>query len=148
MKRFTTQKQKTGEFGETCAQQLLEKDGYVLVEKNFNCRFGEIDLIMQKDGRLHFIEVKTLVQKNILREGSGSYMSLSSRELFIAQYRTLNNPFENISFHKKKKLMKTVEYYFFIHKKDMRNFSIDGIGIILNEYRDVVNYKVIHNIII
>ena len=31
---------------------------YYIVERNFNCHFGEIDLIARKDGYLIFVEVK------------------------------------------------------------------------------------------
>ena len=37
---------------------LLEKN-YTLVERNFYSRFGEIDIIMSKEGVLHFVEVKS-----------------------------------------------------------------------------------------
>lgn len=45
--------------GEELALSFLSGLGYHLLEKNYRCRLGEIDLIM-KDGRnLVFIEVKT-----------------------------------------------------------------------------------------
>ncbi len=148
MKRFTTGKQKIGELGETFAQNFLVEQGYVTIQRNFNCRFGEIDLIMKKGSRLHFIEVKTVVQKSATDLVVNSQMSLSNRELFIKEYRSLTNPFENISFRKKKKLIKTVRYYYLVNKKIPENFSIDGIGIILNKNNEVTDCKVIHNIII
>lgn len=36
----------------------MRQRGYDIVEHNFNCRFGEIDLIARKDGYLIFVEVK------------------------------------------------------------------------------------------
>ena len=43
---------------ENKAAQYLETLGYRIVEKNFRCRFGEIDLIAKEGGYLVFIEVK------------------------------------------------------------------------------------------
>ncbi len=40
------------------AVKYLEKQGYFVVERNFHSRFGEIDIIAQKDEILHFFEVK------------------------------------------------------------------------------------------
>lgn len=40
------------------AAQYLETLGYQILEKNFRCRTGEIDLIAKEDGYLVFIEVK------------------------------------------------------------------------------------------
>ncbi len=48
-----------GRCGEEFAAQTLRLDGYIILEKNFRCRFGEIDIIAEKDGRLLFTEVKT-----------------------------------------------------------------------------------------
>lgn len=147
MKRFTTEKQKIGEYGETLAQSFLVKQGFDLVEKNFNCRFGEVDLIMKQGSRLYFIEVKTVIQKSNNAMKNEDSLSLTKREQFLKEYRTIQNPFENISVTKRKKLMKSVEFYFLKHGKRLENFSIDGVGIILNENREVVSCKVIHNII-
>lgn len=52
----TTREQ--GEYTESLACRYLKNKGLKLVEKNFNCRVGEIDLIMQDDNNLVFIEVR------------------------------------------------------------------------------------------
>jgi len=43
---------------EKIAKKYLLNNGYDIVEENFSCRFGEIDIIASKYSRLHFIEVK------------------------------------------------------------------------------------------
>lgn len=43
---------------ETLACQYLASQGLTLVDKNVSCRFGEIDLIMQDNHDLVFVEVK------------------------------------------------------------------------------------------
>jgi putative endonuclease len=48
-----------GPAGEELVANFLEKQGFVILQKNFSCRFGEIDVIAQKDEILAFIEVKT-----------------------------------------------------------------------------------------
>jgi putative endonuclease len=50
---------KLGSEGEDLALHFLEKKGYRLVERNFRVRGGELDLIVQKNGILIFVEVKT-----------------------------------------------------------------------------------------
>lgn len=47
-----------GRQGEDEALSYLIKKGYILVERNYRTRYGEIDLIMQKDQFLIFVEVK------------------------------------------------------------------------------------------
>ena len=53
-----TAKQITGQAGEDAALEHLQKNGLQLVERNFRCKAGEIDLIMQERGTLVFVEVR------------------------------------------------------------------------------------------
>ncbi len=49
---------KTGFHWETQAMVWLEKQGLIQCQRNFHCRLGEIDLIMQDQDTLVFVEVK------------------------------------------------------------------------------------------
>ena len=55
-----------GNLGENIACEYLEKDGYRIITRNFNCFYGEIDIIAIKNSELIFIEVKT--RKNTLNK--------------------------------------------------------------------------------
>jgi putative endonuclease len=48
-----------GRFGERLAVAHLEAKGYAVLDRNFRCREGEIDIIAQNDGCLVFVEVRT-----------------------------------------------------------------------------------------
>jgi putative endonuclease len=48
-----------GKAGEEAAVQFLCQQGYQILERNFRCRLGEIDLIARDGRTLAFIEVKT-----------------------------------------------------------------------------------------
>ena len=52
-------RQDLGRSGEKRAADYLKKQGYVLVETNYNTPFGEIDIIARDKDVLCFIEVKT-----------------------------------------------------------------------------------------
>ena len=47
-----------GTWGEDLAAQYLRRRGYRILERNYSCRFGEIDLIAAKGGFVCFVEVK------------------------------------------------------------------------------------------
>ncbi|MEQ1518096.1 MAG: YraN family protein [Usitatibacteraceae bacterium] len=49
---------KTGDDGEKLAETYLTKQGLTLVERNYRCRYGEIDLIMREGETLVFVEVR------------------------------------------------------------------------------------------
>ena len=57
-RRPQTARQQTGQAGEDAALAYLTRHGLTLRERNFRCRGGEIDLIMQDGGTLVFIEVR------------------------------------------------------------------------------------------
>lgn len=48
----------TGSWGEDQAVKYLKKHGYRIIERNYSCRFGEIDLIAADQRYLLFVEVK------------------------------------------------------------------------------------------
>ena len=48
----------TGKKAEDVACNFLQKEGLTLIERNYHCRYGEIDLIMQDSDVLVFIEVR------------------------------------------------------------------------------------------
>lgn len=51
-------KRKIGTREEETAAAYLQKQGLLLVEKNFRCKFGEVDLIMRDGATYVFVEVK------------------------------------------------------------------------------------------
>lgn len=48
-----------GRRGEDAACAYLLRHGYSIVERNYRCRRGEIDIIAARDGGAVFVEVKT-----------------------------------------------------------------------------------------
>ena len=51
-------RRRTGESGEALAVKFLKKNGYRIIERNYRCKLGEIDIIARDDRGLAFIEVK------------------------------------------------------------------------------------------
>ncbi len=54
-----TARQAAGAAGEARALVHLQRHGLVLVEQNFSCKVGEIDLIMRERQTIVFVEVRT-----------------------------------------------------------------------------------------
>ncbi len=48
-----------GKEGEDLAVRYLQRAGYQIVERNFRCRLGEIDIIARDGDTIVFLEVKT-----------------------------------------------------------------------------------------
>jgi len=56
VKEFNLQ---TGKLGEEIAKDYLEKNGYVILEQNYETKYAEIDLITKHKNELVFVEVRT-----------------------------------------------------------------------------------------
>ncbi len=52
-------KDKIGEFGEQTAARFLEKSGFVVLERNWRCDIGEIDIVALDGSTVVVCEVKT-----------------------------------------------------------------------------------------
>lgn len=74
--RMYAGKQKIGYKAEENALSFLTGKGLTLVERNFHCRFGEIDLIMRDGETLVFVEVRK--RKN--RSFGGAVASVSAEK--------------------------------------------------------------------
>ena len=53
------ERKEIGAFGEKIAGEWLKKNGYAIIERNYRCKAGEIDIIACRAGTLVFTEVKT-----------------------------------------------------------------------------------------
>jgi putative endonuclease len=57
--KIKTARRHTGDEGEDLALAFLAAQGFSLLERNWQCRSGEIDLVLQRENVIHFVEVKT-----------------------------------------------------------------------------------------
>ena len=53
------EKKELGRKGEEIAVRFLKKKGYRIIEKNYVCKMGEMDIIAKEKDTLAFVEVKT-----------------------------------------------------------------------------------------
>lgn len=89
-----------GHLGEDFSQKILEDRGFVILERNYRTRFGEIDLIATKEGVLHFIEVKTRSRLDYGRPCEAVNGRKQGRIRLVAQFYIGKNQvdFDTISF--------------------------------------------------
>ena len=116
-------RKKIGATGEKLASNFLKNKGYRILESNFRCRHGEIDIIAQKRGCLIFIEVRT--------KSSSAF----------------GNPEESITAAKKEKLISTALTYLKTHANSPVQWRIDFIAIELNQEGKVNRIELIENAI-
>jgi putative endonuclease len=97
-----------GALGEHISESYLKDLGYKILNKNFKCKCGEIDLIAINKGYICFIEVKT-------RYGTNFGM-----------------PAESVISSKQHKIYKTAQVYIMRENITDFNFRFDVMEVILN----------------
>lgn len=75
------EKNERGKWGEQKAANYLRLRGYKIIEMNFRCRQGEIDVIAQKRGYIVFVEVK--LRKNADYGEAKEFVTRSKQEKVI-----------------------------------------------------------------
>lgn len=101
-------KKSLGRLGENLAAKYLQNKGYQFIERNFRCKFGEIDLIFQDNNILVFVEVKTRFSKSF------------------------GSPEEAVTPHKLKSIIKTGQYFKLLHPELPDALRIDVVAIDLD----------------
>ncbi len=116
-------RQATGKLGEKIAAEFLKKNGYEILEKNYRCSDGEIDIIAKYQNILVFIEVRT------------------------RSSRRFGTPEESITPHKKEKLRILAERYYQEHQGLPANWRIDVVAIEMGQGGRVKRIEIIENAI-
>jgi len=110
-------KQKTGKYGEILASIYLEKQNYKILEKNFSCKQGEIDIIAFSPlNELVFVEVKT---RTNLKFGT---------------------PSESVTKYKKNHILSSSKYYIFLNNFYNFNIRYDVIEVYLYNSTYKINH--------
>lgn len=89
-------KKEIGKAGEDKAAEYLKENGYKIIERNWHTRFGEIDIIAQKNDIIVFVEVKTLPNGDAetLERVLGKHKQkkiLETAKCFLNKYRQYSN---------------------------------------------------------
>lgn len=99
-----------GNLGEDMAAKALEKQGYQIVARNYQKRYGEIDIIAKRGNSLYFVEVKTRKDKDF------------------------GNPLESITARKRQKICLVAQTYLAeYHVRDDVEIHFLAVGILLQK---------------
>lgn len=104
-----------GETYEQLAGKYLETQGYKIIEYNYRCRIGEIDIIARNDQQYVFVEVK---YRRNLRMGT---------------------PLEAVTVKKQRVISKCANYYVLCKGLSHCAMRFDVIGIVGTEIQHIEN---------
>lgn len=107
-----------GSYTENIAATYLLSNGYSILDRNYRNKFGEVDIICQKDNLIIFVEIKSRYTNSF------------------------GNPLESVSCHKQKKIILLSKFYILYKKLSDFNIRYDVIEIYLNHLNNT--YEVNH----
>lgn len=105
-----------GRIGENIIADYITKLGYKVVERNFECNQGEIDIIAKDKEELVFIEVKT---RTDISYGEAS---------------------EAVTDNKKRHLINSIKYYIYKQKLENQPIRIDVAEVYIKCGKVKINY--------
>lgn len=82
-----------GDIGEDIACKFLEKNSFLVVDRNYFKKWGELDIVAEKDNVIHFFEVKSVTDN------------------FSKLFEDSHKPEENVDGWKVKHLRRIIETY-------------------------------------
>lgn len=107
----TKSRKEVGDLGEKVAAEYLRRHGFTIRDHNVARKTGELDLVAEKAGTLHFVEVKTIVADEFPAPGGAQDKYDPSLNLHEAKVR---------------KVARTGEWYV-LEKKWEGEWEVDGI---------------------
>ena len=120
-------KKKIGALGENMACRFLMKHGFRILDRNYSKKWGEIDIVAEKDKIFRFIEVKSIVSYETNR------------------YR----PEENVHYQKLKRLSRVIQTYLLDKKVSYETeWQIDVLAVFLDLENKKAKFRFTENIII
>jgi putative endonuclease len=114
-------RKRLGALGERIAREHIEKLGYRVIETNFRCHEGEIDIIAREGEELVFVEVRT-------RRGLD-----------------FGSPEESITVSKREKLIEVANAYLQSHEGSPSSWRIDVVAVELGPGGAISRVELIQN---
>ena len=132
-KVFTSEKQKIGKIAENIAIKFLVKQGFLILDRNYTKKWGEIDIIAEKNNKLYFVEVKSV-----------------SHETLNFTYKTMDQykPEDNMHPWKLQRMARTIQTYLLSKNLDEKEWQVDLLVVFLNLKDKSAKIKVVKDIIL
>jgi len=136
-KVFTSEKQKIGEVGENIAVKFLMKQGFSILDRNYTKKWGELDIVAEKNSKLYFIEVKSI--SHLPEKGIGKDQKDKDT------YR----PEENMHPWKMKRMSRTIQTYLLSKRiPEEKEWQVDLLVVYLDLNNKKAQIKRIEDIIL
>ena len=108
--------QELGKLGEDEAVKYLIKNGCIILDRNYNCAQGELDIVALDKNEIVFVEVKT------------------RRSAYYGE------PAEAVNYYKLKHMISSIKYYLYKRNLEDEFIRIDIIEVYIKQDRIKINH--------
>jgi putative endonuclease len=105
-----------GNEAEETAVAVLRREGYVILARNFSCRFGELDIVAERDRTVCFVEVR------------------------MRSCAAWGDPSQTVSYVKQRRVVKAAIHYLFRYDLKDRMIRFDVVSVVGRGERAVVEH--------
>ena len=140
-KVFTSETQKIGEMGENIATRFLMKHNFSILDRNYTKKWGELDIVAEKNNKLYFIEVKS-----VSRETLNTFIPKSYND---SDDRYQHRPEDNMHPWKLKRMSRTIQTYLLSKNIDEeKEWQVDLLVVYICQKEKKAKVKVVSDIIL
>lgn len=121
-----------GNLGEEIACRYLKEKGFLIIERNYWKKWGEIDIVAKRRNVIHFVEVKTVSRENGLgHEGTSNY-----------------RPEENVHPKKLERMRRVIQSYILQKQIEGGTWQFDVLAVFLDAKQNIARCRMLENIIL
>lgn len=163
--------QRVGALGEELVVRFLMKRGYKILDRNYRRPWGELDIVAEMKGKIHFVEVKSMsgqVEESFAspvpesgtqkksQDGEGNnyvtHETLREKSLqYIQSWKRKDafRPEDHVSTRKTKRLSRIIQTYLSgKHVSDETEWQCDVATVVLDGGKKVAGVSLLEDIII
>ena len=108
MAAMSTARQAFGELGERIAERWLRRRGWRVIQRRFRSGHRDIDLVVERDGTVAFVEVKA-------RKGAA-----------------FGGPVQAVNYRKRKQLERSAMVWIDRHGREADDYRFDVVGVLVD----------------
>ena len=138
-----------GNIGENVACTFLERKGFIILDRNYSRKWGELDIIGQKDDVIHFFEVKSVTDNFSSNSSGPAVIGAISSEISDIKITSVHKPEENVHGLKIRHIRRMVETYLAEEKYGLDvEFQFHILSVYMNEKTRRARVKWLKNVIL
>lgn len=142
-----TERRKLGDIGENAVAEYLKSKGFSLLDRNYSRKWGELDIVVKKESKIHFVEVKSISREitNSVSEETKNGISRENSTGYREDYRAE----DNLHPEKLKRLKRAIQTYVLDRKiSDNTEWQFDVATVLVDQEKKICKVSILEDIVL